>query len=38
MSKTYNWIMSQITKDMFPVDAEHDITGKKYLSYGNCGK
>ena len=38
MSKTYNWIMSQITKDMFPVDAEHDITGKKYLSYGNCSK
>ena len=38
MSKTYNWIMSQITKDMFPVDAERDITGKKYLSYGNCSK
>ena len=38
MRKTYNWIMSQITKDMFPVDAERDITGKKYLSYGNCSK
>ena len=34
--KTYNWIMGQIAKDAFPIDT--DITGKKFLSYGNCNK
>ena len=33
--KTYNWIMSQIAKDLA---ADADITDKKYLEYGNCGK
>jgi nucleoside-diphosphate-sugar epimerase len=33
--KTYNWIMGQIAKD---ITADADITDKKYLEYGNCGK
>ena len=33
--KTYNWIMSQIAKDLA---ADADITDKKYLAYGNCAK
>jgi len=38
IKKTYNWIMGQIAKEMFPVEADKDITGKKYLAYGNCNK
>jgi len=34
--KTYNWIMGQIAKDAFPIDT--DITGKKFVAYGNCNK
>ena len=37
MKKTYNWIMSQIAKDLYP-EPDVDITGKKYLAYGNCHK
>ena len=33
--KTYNWIMGQIAKD---ITADADISDKKYLEYGNCGK
>ena len=33
--KTYNWIMSQIAKELV---ADADISDKKYLAYGNCGK
>ena len=33
--KTYNWIMSQIAKD---IANDADISDKKYLAYGNCGK
>ena len=33
--KTYNWIMSQIAKELA---ADADISDKKYLAYGNCGK
>ncbi len=36
--KTYNWIMGEIIKDQFPVDGDKDVTGKKYLAYGNCNK
>ena len=35
---TYNWIMSQIAKEMYPVESDKDISGKKYLAYGNCHK
>ena len=35
--KTYNWIMVQIAKEMYP-ESDKDITGKKYLAYGNCHK
>ena len=41
MRKTYNWIMSQISKDLIEQSddsPETDITGKKYLAYGNCNK
>ena len=37
MKKTYNWIMTQIAKDLYP-EPDVDITGKKYLAYGNCHK
>ena len=33
--KTYNWIMGQIAKE---IADESDISNKKYLEYGNCGK
>ena len=33
--KTYNWIMGQIAKEI--ADGS-DISNKKYLEYGNCGK
>ena len=33
--KTYNWIMSQIAKELV---TDADISDKKYLAYGNCGK
>ena len=33
--KTYNWIMSQIAKD---IANDADISNKKYLAYGNCAK
>ena len=33
--KTYNWIMGQIAKELA---ADADISDKKYLAYGNCGK
>ena len=33
--KTYNWIMSQIAKELV---ADADISDKKYLAYGNGGK
>ena len=33
--KTYNWIMGQIAKE---IANEADISNKKYLEYGNCGK
>ena len=33
--KTYNWIMSQIAKDLA---ADADVSDKKYLAYGNCAK
>ena len=36
--KTYNWIMGEIIKDQFPVEGDKDVTGKKYLAYGNCNK
>ena len=38
MRKTYNWIMTQIAKEMYVTESDVDITGKKYLSYGNCHK
>jgi len=38
MRKTYNWIMGQIAREQFPISADTDITGKKFLSYGNCKK
>ena len=39
MRKTYNWIMTQIAKEMYKDDMiDEDITGKKYLAYGNCHK
>ena len=39
MRKTYNWIMTQIAKEMYKDDMiDADITGKKYLAYGNCHK
>jgi len=38
MRRTYNWIMGQIAKDMYPLDNETDLSGKKYLAYGNCHK
>ena len=37
MRKTYNWIMSQIAKEFYS-EPDVDITGKKYLAYGNCHK
>ena len=33
--KTYNWIMSQIAKD---IADDADISNKNYLAYGNCNK
>ena len=36
--KTYNWIMGEIAKDLYPVESDKDITGKPYLAYGNCAK
>ena len=33
--KTYNWIMSQIAKE---IADDADISNKKYLAYGNCNK
>ena len=33
--KTYNWIMSQIAKE---IANDADISNKKYLAYGNCAK
>ena len=33
--KTYNWIMSQIAKE---IANDADISDKKYLAYGNCNK
>ena len=33
--KTYNWIMSQIAREMYPVS---DLSNKKYKEYGNCAK
>ena len=33
--KTYNWIMGQIAKG---ISDDADISDKKYLAYGNCGK
>jgi len=36
--RTYNWIMTQILKDQYPVEGDKDITGKKYLAYGSCNK
>ena len=33
--KTYNWIMGQIAKE---IASDADISEKKYLEYGNCGK
>ena len=33
--KTYNWIMTQIAKG---IADDADISEKKYLAYGNCGK
>ena len=33
--KTYNWIMSQIAKEMYPTS---DLSNKKYKEYGNCAK
>ena len=36
--RTYNWIMTQILKDQYPVESDKDITGKKYLAYGSCNK
>ena len=33
--KTYNWIMSQIAKEMYPAS---DLSNKKYKEYGNCAK
>ena len=32
--KTYNWIMSQIAKDI----DDADMSNKNYLAYGNCNK
>jgi len=36
--RTYNWIMGEIAKDLYPVESDKDITGKPYLAYGNCAK
>merc|ERR1712093_776461 len=36
--RTYNWIMTQILKDQYPVEGDKDITGKKYLAYWSCNK
>jgi nucleoside-diphosphate-sugar epimerase len=33
--KTYNWIMSQIAKE---IADDADISNKNYLAYGNCNK
>ena len=33
--KTYNWIMSQIAKEMYPAT---DLSNKKYKAYGSCAK
>ena len=38
--KTYNWIMGQIAKELTAHSnlSDADISDKKYLEYGNCGK
>tara|TARA_Y100001973_G_scaffold41815_1_gene62458 strand:- start:2808 stop:3965 length:1158 start_codon:yes stop_codon:yes gene_type:complete len=36
--KTYNWIMGEIAKDLYVAEGDKDVTGKKYLAYGNCKK
>ena len=38
--KTYNWIMGQIAKELTAHSnlSDADISDKKYLAYGNCGK
>ena len=38
--KTYNWIMGQIAKELATHTnlSDADISDKKYLAYGNCGK
>ena len=38
--KTYNWIMGQIAKELTAHTnlSDADISDKKYLAYGNCGK
>ena len=38
--KTYNWIMGQIAKELAAHTnlSDADISDKKYLAYGNCGK
>ena len=33
--KTYNWIMSQIAREMYPAS---DLSNKKYKAYGSCAK
>ena len=33
--KTYNWIMSQIAREMYPAS---DLSNKKYKTYGSCAK
>ena len=35
IKKTYNWIMGQIAKG---IADDADMSDKKYLAYGNCGK
>ena len=35
IKKTYNWIMSQIAKE---IANDADMSDKKYLAYGNCNK
>ena len=36
--RTYNWIMGEISKELYYAEGDKDITGKKYVAYGNCGK
>ena len=40
ITKTYNWIMGQIAKELTAHTnlSDADISDKKYLAYGNCGK